>query len=133
MQQELEHEAPATAPAAPATAPTAERERLRALADVYETEAGWHIVVALPGVRQEDLQVELEGDTLRVSGRRAAFEPEGFRRLQGYLQGGVLERTFFVPEEVSAEHVEAQLEHGLLRLTIARPVPKRRSIPVRVA
>jgi HSP20 family protein len=127
MQQELKERGPAAAQTANAV------EHLRAAADVYETEAGWHIVVALPGVRREDLEVELEGDTLRVTGRRTAFEPEGFRRLQGNLPAGVLERTFLVPEDVTAEHVQAELEHGLLKVTLARPVPKRRSIPVRVA
>lgn len=108
-------------------------ERLRAAADVYETAAAWHLVVALPGVRQEDLRVDLEGDKLRVSGRRAAFAPEGLSRLQGHVPAGVLERTFFLPEGVRAEHVEAQFEQGLLRVTLARPAPQRRSIPVRAS
>jgi len=108
-------------------------ERLAALADIYETPEAWHIAVALPGVRQEDLAVELEGDALRITGRRQAFDREGFRPVRGRLGPGVFERAFRVPEGIAAEHVEADLRHGLLRVTLRKPAPERRTIPVRTA
>jgi HSP20 family protein len=107
--------------------------RLAAPADVYETPEAWHLAVALPGVRREDLEVELEGDELRVKGHRPAFEREGFRPVRGRLAAGVFERTFLVPEGLTAEQVEADLRHGLLHLTLRKPAPERRSIPVRIA
>ena len=108
-------------------------ERLHAAADVYETPEAWHLAVALPGVRREDLEVELEGDTLRISGRRPAFEREGFRPVRGRLAAGLFERSFLVPEGIAADHVEADLQQGLLRVTLRKPAPERRTIPVRGA
>lgn len=108
-------------------------QRLEAPADVYETSEAWHLAVALPGVRKEDLQVELEGDELHVRGERKAFEREGFRPLRGRLSAGVFERTFHMPDGVTAGHVEADLRHGLLHVTLRKPAPERRTIPVRTA
>jgi HSP20 family protein len=66
--------------------------------DLYETEREIRIVVALPGVAPEDLEVFLEADTLIVSGRRrlpAAVRNAVIHRLE--IPHGRFERRIRLP------------------------------------
>ena len=54
-------------------------------ADVYELHAGWMIKVELAGIRPQDVSVTLDGDMLRIVGRRrdwVAHETRGCRSLE---------------------------------------------------
>ena len=46
-------------------------------ADLYETDEALLLVASLPGVRAEDLDIQLEGDRLTVTATRHIFDPSG--------------------------------------------------------
>jgi len=93
------------------------------VANVLETAEAFVIEVELPGVRQEDIAVEMTGNKLSVVGE-ACLEKD--------VDGGVfhvMERThgpfgrrFTLPQGVDEASVSAVFAHGLLTLT----VPKKR-------
>jgi HSP20 family protein len=89
--------------------------------DVYEDEHTLILKLDVPGVSEEDLDVQLENNTLTVKGERK-FEKEekeeNFHRIE--RRYGSFLRTFRVPNTIDSEHVDAQYEKGVLKLTFAK-------------
>lgn len=96
------------------------------LADVVETPDAYVVEVELPGLGRDDVVVQAQGDELVVRGERrpdVAGRPESFHRLE--RRYGPFARSFRFSEEVDSDHVEAEFDDGLLRLS----VPKARARP----
>jgi len=129
-----------TPPTPPATAAavTAESARnlpvWRPLADVMETREGLVVMLEMPGVAAEDVEVTLERRVLTVRGRTRITRPEGLRTVHLEYEPGDYERAFLLPEDFDAKRVEATMRHGVLTLTLPRPEEAQpRSIRVKAA
>jgi HSP20 family protein len=98
------------------------RERVMAPAcDIHEDAKGYVLSLDLPGFKKEDINVELTGQTLVVSGRRQReMQGEGARPRRVERQYGEFLRTFALPEEVRGEGVEASYEDGVLSLSLPK-------------
>ncbi len=89
--------------------------------NAYASEDGVVLTAELPGVASDSLDVSVFRDTLTLRGRREAeaADPRSYhRRERGH---GQFTRTVTLPFRVDPERVEANLEHGVLRLTLHRP------------
>jgi len=87
---------------------------------VYANEDGVAITAELPGVKAEDLEVSVFQDTLTLRGKRPApTEARTYHRRE--RQQGEFVRTLNLPFRVDPERVEANLEDGVLRLSLHRP------------
>ena len=89
--------------------------------DVKETPEAYVFTADMPGIRKEDLDLQLAGNRLTISGRREseAASDEG----QIYSQErsfGTFSRTFALPEEVESGKVAAELRDGVLRLRVPK-------------
>ena len=91
----------------------------------WEDRGDHYIVRAdLPGIKPEDVAIELDHDVLRIKGeRRAETAPEDggdarYRRLE--RAHGVFERSLRLPEDADPDAVEARGEHGVLRVRIGK-------------
>ena len=76
------------------------------------------IRVALPGVKPDEVNLEVHGNTLAISGERK-FEDQ--REENEYLQRefsyGRFERTITLPEGVDTNNVRANFDNGMLEIT----------------
>ena len=89
------------------------------------------IQVDLPGIAQEDLELELEGRVLTVHGsQRQGATDSGARPLSTEFELGDYEARFQLPPDVEPEGIEARMEHGVLGITLTRSTPERRAIPI---
>ncbi len=100
--------------------------------DVSETEDHYVLNFDLPGVRKEDLQIEVKENSLLVSGERrreTKLEEDGvLRHERGF---GKFQRVFKLPVTVDTEHIEAQYEDGVLSVAIPKaPEAKSRTIQI---
>jgi Molecular chaperone (small heat shock protein) len=89
--------------------------------DLSETEEGYELQIDLPGMKKEDISVELADGILTVSGERSD-EREDQRRgyyLSERSYGGV-RRSFRVPESVKTEDIGASFRDGVLTLSMPR-------------
>lgn len=89
--------------------------------DVEETEDGFTLVVELPGVAAEDVDITLEENVLTVSGERSFYadkEADGFRRVERSF--GRFHRAVRLPDRVAADRVEAAYKDGLLTITVPK-------------
>ncbi len=76
----------------------------------------------LPGVRKEDLKIELHEGILTVGGARASQTPQGYTAVRQERAPYRFEKRFELPEDLAVEQTEAKLENGVLTLKIpARP------------
>ena len=90
--------------------------------NVYASQDGIVVTAELPGVSEEDLEINVHRDTLTIRGERklsAGDNVKGYHRRERAT--GRFVRTLSLPFPVDTEQVEADLQHGLLRLTLKRP------------
>ena len=89
--------------------------------DIEEREDSFLLTADLPGMRREDIEVEIENNTLTLSGTRELGneEKEGgyYRRERSY---GSFSRSFRLGPGVVAGNIDATYENGVLRLTLPK-------------
>jgi HSP20 family protein len=90
--------------------------------DVLETEDAYLIFAELPGVRRDDIQLQVKDRRLELSGRRPSLgENRNFLRMERSY--GPFRRTFDLGSPVDVDGIVAAYEQGVLRVQ----VPKRRN------
>ena len=87
--------------------------------DVEETDDGFVVEVDLPGVKREHINVELQHNELRIHGEVIERERTGILRRQT-RRTGQFDYRVVLPGEVDADHVEANLEEGVLRVRVGK-------------
>lgn len=102
--------------------------------DIFEDENKLVLKIEIPGMRQEDLDVRLENNTLSVKGERS-FQSEGkeenFHRVE--RRYGSFYRAFTIPNTIDPNSIKADYEAGVLRLELTkRPETKPKQIKVNV-
>jgi HSP20 family protein len=103
--------------------------------DLRETPDSFVVTAAIPGVRPEDVDINILGDTLQISGRhREEREEKGEegRWLLRERRTGSFERMVRLPCAVKPGSAEAEFKDGILTVTLPKAEEaKPRSIPVR--
>ena len=88
-------------------------------ADVADDGESFRIVVDMPGVTREGLEIELEKDVLRVRGKRPATESENLL-VNGRGAHRDFERSFALGKDVDRGGIKARLENGVLTINLPR-------------
>jgi len=100
------------------------------LADLEETDEAYVAEIELPGVKLEDLTVEVAGRLVTVSGERKEKERIGILRRRTRTVGR-FHYEVLLPGDVDEEHVDASLHEGVLTVRVPKPASARpRRIPV---
>ena len=90
--------------------------------DLVETEEDFVLRADLPGLSEEDVNIELEDNVLTISGERKAAHEE---RKEGYYRveraSGAFSRSLTLPEGVDPERVRASFDRGVLEVRIPKP------------
>ena len=89
------------------------------LTDVTETDDAYVVELDLPGVKREDVSVELGDRQLVVTGEVKEIEHEGVRRRRARRYGRFEYRTS-LPGEADAEHVTASMSDGVLTIRVPK-------------
>lgn len=89
--------------------------------DISEQDGAYLIEVDLPGIREQDISVEVKGKHLAISANRHRENREvhdgGFRSERVF---GSFQRTFALPEDIEAEKIEAQYKNGVLSIALPK-------------
>lgn len=90
--------------------------------DISESKDHYLASFDVPGVKKEDIKIEVEGNQLIVSGeRRIEINNEDNEvHLRHERMHGKFERTFNLPTTVNTDKIEAQYENGVLRIAIPK-------------
>src|SRR5262249_40265972 len=100
--------------------------------DIEETDDSYVVEMDLPGVRTEDINVELrDNDELRITGQYPERERMGVLRRRT-RRSGQFEYDVVLPGEVDPEKIDAMLENGVLTVRLAKSASaKARQIAVK--
>jgi len=88
--------------------------------NILEKDEVLHVICELPGVRSEDLDLEIKGRHLRIHGERKnnIDEHASIHRLE--RSNGAFDRTFGLPYEVDSNQAKASFTDGLLTIELPK-------------
>lgn len=98
--------------------------------DLYETADRFVLSIELPGLKREQIKIELQHEILTVRGERAVQHEDGAQFHRVERGHGPFARSFSLPHPVSAEQVQADFRDGVLTVVIPKLAPPSRRIPV---
>lgn len=90
----------------------------RMAADVYRESDDYFVDIDLPGVSLEDIDIEVEKNTLTVSATRPVRESEDREMIMRGRPFGSFVRRFFLSDGLDVESIQASLDKGVLTLQI---------------
>ena len=94
------------------------------LVDIEETDDAWIVEADVPGVKPEDVNVEVRGSELAISGEIKEREREGILRRRT-RKTGEFDYHITLPGDADAEQIEAELRDGVLSVRIPKPEQER--------
>ncbi|WP_368029987.1 Hsp20/alpha crystallin family protein [Arcobacter sp. s6] len=86
-----------------------------------EGEFAYHVDVDLPGVKKEDIKVDINKGILTISGERKVkdeIKEEDYYKVETYF--GKFSRSFTLPENTDIENIEASSDNGVLEVIIPK-------------
>ena len=99
--------------------------------DIFETGDALKIVMEVPGVPKDAVDVKIENDVLSMEARIETSNYNGLEPVYTEYPVGHFARSFTLPEQVDQHNITAQLEDGVLTLTLnKRPESKPRRIAI---
>jgi HSP20 family protein len=93
------------------------------LVDVHETEEEYLVKVDLPGVKADDVNIEVNENVLSISGSRVAEETGQAQLLERPY--GSFVRTLSLPQGVDSDSIDAGYQDGVLELRIPKPAEQK--------
>ena len=86
--------------------------------DIFETDDALTVVMELPGVEKQAIDVNVENDVLRIDARIDFTKYEGLEPLYTEYNIGHFARSFTLSNKIDQQHISAQLDDGVLTLTL---------------
>ena len=86
-----------------------------------EGEFAYHIEVDLPGMKKEDISIQVEDNTLVISGERKVKEEikeENYYKIESRF--GTFSRSFALPEDADIEKIHAESQDGVLEVIVPK-------------
>lgn len=89
--------------------------------EVVETDVHFLLSVDLPGLKKEDIHIDVAGNTLTISGERKRESGTGTERVQRTERAfRTFKRSFALPNSVTADKIEAKYADGVLELYLPK-------------
>ena len=93
-------------------------------ADIFETKDALCLVLEMPGVEPDGIDVVLDKRILTIKGRSsAALAQEGYSLAHAEFRDGDYERAFTLSEIIDGQQIEASIKDGVLRLVLPKIKP----------
>ena len=90
--------------------------------DVKEDDKGYTVRADIPGVKKEDIQVDVEGNmiSLRAEAKLEKEEKKGEKVIYSERSYGMASRSFTLPAEVDSKGAKAEYKDGVLTLSLPK-------------
>lgn len=90
--------------------------------DVSETKEHYLVSFDMPGMKKEDIKIEVQGNELVISGERhrEVRDKQGEATLRHERMYGKFERSFTLPATIAADKIEAHYEDGVLNIALPK-------------
>ena len=98
--------------------------------DIRETDTAYEVRAELPGLKKEDLTIEVQGGMLTISGEKRAEGEEKNGLSFNERRYGAFQRSFYVDEKVNAEDIQARCKDGVLEVSVPKRQEARRLVSI---
>jgi HSP20 family protein len=88
--------------------------------DIYEDKECLYLVADIPGVKSEDVDIQLEKRVLTISAQVNVDEYEGMKALYGEYKVGDYYRQFTLGDDIDQDKIEAKVTDGVLSLLLPK-------------
>lgn len=110
---------------------TQEVSSFRVPVDIKETKEHFMLSFDMPGLKEDEFKISVEGDTLHVTGERKREERKEEKEV-GYTyygrQYGKFHRAYELPETVDKTKIDADYRDGVLHLLLPKMEPQKESV-----
>ena len=89
-------------------------------ADIYETQDALSVVLEMPGVKKNNVDVRVEDGVLKIEGRLDFSKYQGLQPLYTEYNIGHYFRSFRLSSKIDRNKIEAELKNGVLTLTLPK-------------
>lgn len=94
--------------------------------NVEEQKDRFEITVEVPGMKKEEIDIEVQDNVLTIKGERKIEREEADADYHICERSyGTFQRAFTLPENVKADGIEAEYEDGILRLAVPKAEPEK--------
>lgn len=98
--------------------------------DIYETNESLLLLVDMPGVNQDSVDITLEQNTLTIFGSVEPLDFEGYSLAYAEYGIGDYRRVFTISNEIDRDAIEASVKNGVLKLMLPK---NKRSMPRKIS
>ena len=92
--------------------------------DVAETDKEIEITAELPGLEEKDVQINVADNILTIRGEKKAEKEQKDKNYRMVERSyGAFERSLELPEGVNADAIKANIDKGVLKVTVPKPAP----------
>jgi len=101
--------------------------------EVSEEDKAYKVHAELPGVKKDDIHIEIDGDQVAISAevKQEKEEKEGEKVIRSERSYGMASRSFTLADEVDQDKVQARYSDGVLELTMPKKTgASRKEIPI---
>lgn len=88
--------------------------------DIIETENAFTINLSVPGIKKEDVKIELDKDNLVVTGERKLDSDVSLRFHKQQMAYGKFSQAFHLPQSVNKDAINAKQEDGILSIILEK-------------
>jgi HSP20 family protein len=112
--------------------PVGSLNRWNPAVDVYQDNDQFTVYAELPGLKKEEIEISLNGDTLTIGGERK-HEANGGQGFRAERYFGKFQRSLTLPVSVNSEKINATYKDGVLKVVLPKAeAAKPKQIPVSV-
>jgi HSP20 family protein len=88
--------------------------------DIFETEDALTVVMEVPGVNKEAVDISVENEVLKVEAKIDSSKYDGMEPLYTEYNVGHFARSFTLSNKIDQQQISAQLDDGVLTLTLKK-------------
>ena len=99
--------------------------------DIFETDQALTVVLEMPGVSKESVEVGVDNDVITIPGRIDSSKYEGLQPLYTEYNIGNYSRSFQISSKIEQEGIKAELKDGVMTLVLPKAekaLPRRISV-----
>jgi HSP20 family molecular chaperone IbpA len=90
------------------------------VADIFETDQALKVVVEMPGVAKENVDVGVENDVLTITGRIDLSKYEGLQPVYTEYNIGNYSRSFQLSSKIDQDGIKAELKEGVMTVVLPK-------------
>jgi HSP20 family protein len=101
--------------------------------NIVETNAAFELEIAVPGLKKDDIKINLESNVLSISSEKELKEDDGRVYLRREFAYGTFNRAFTLPKNVDADAIKADFVDGILKVALPKKAETKLSKEISIA